>query len=489
MKTTLPVFLTQTESFTRSIRLVAGGILLAGLALGLARAPIGLAGAGLLAGLVIAAVILAPAAGLALIALAIPYGRMVALPLPGIGIVDGLVALTLLAWLLRGFSARRVIFHPPPLMWPLLAFVWVAGLSLTQAGSWREGVTEWLKWGEFAALYLVAAQILGRQSHRLIIGALLLAGVGQVAIGAYQFVGQVGPEAFILSGRFMRAYGTFQQPNPYAGYLGYLAPVAVSLALAAGGRWRASRRPADLASAIAYASTGAALGAGILMSWSRGAWLGLATVLTILVGLRKQRTAAAMLSGLLLLLLLAAVIGAGWLPDSLTARIEGLGDYIVITDSARTEITDSNFSVLERLAHWQAGLQMFAGHPWLGVGIGNYAVAYPAYAPPHWYIPLGHAHNIFINTLAETGALGLAAFGVFWLGVGYWTWRRSRGRGSQSALALGILGTWIYLTVHNMFDNLFVQHMQLQLALLLGIISGENPQAEPARLRTHCIAT
>jgi hypothetical protein len=32
-------------------------------------------------------------------------------------------------------------------------------------------------------------------------------------------------------GRFMRAYGTFRQPNPYAGYLGYLAPVAVSLAV------------------------------------------------------------------------------------------------------------------------------------------------------------------------------------------------------------------------------------------------------------------
>jgi O-antigen ligase len=113
---------------------------------------------------------------------------------------------------------------------------------------------------------------------------------------------------------------------------------------------------------------------------------------------------------------------------------------------------------------------MFADHPWLGVGIGNYAVAYGRYALPHWYEPLGHAHNVYLNFLAETGILGTAAFASLWL-ASIWHALRQAGQAdrARAALAIGLLGTLIYLTVHNVFDNLFVHHMQLQLALLLGM--------------------
>ena len=113
---------------------------------------------------------------------------------------------------------------------------------------------------------------------------------------------------------------------------------------------------------------------------------------------------------------------------------------------------------------------MFEAHPWLGVGLGNYAVTYPEYQLPHWYEPLGHAHNVFINFLAETGAFGVSAFLVFWILTPVMLWRaaHARGRGAwTSALSIGVLGTWAYITVHSLFDNLFVQHIQLQLALLL----------------------
>jgi O-antigen ligase len=85
---------------------------------------------------------------------------------------------------------------------------------------------------------------------------------------------------------------------------------------------------------------------------------------------------------------------------------------------------------------------------------------------------LGHAHNVFINFLAETGVLGLAAFLAFWLGVAVLAWRAGWNATApwNAALALGVLGAWVYLTVHSMFDNLFVQHLQLQLALLLAAL-------------------
>jgi putative inorganic carbon (HCO3(-)) transporter len=85
---------------------------------------------------------------------------------------------------------------------------------------------------------------------------------------------------------------------------------------------------------------------------------------------------------------------------------------------------------------------------------------------------LGHAHNVYINFLAETGVLGAGAFAIFWLAAIWHTLRASlfmpKRQHLHKALAIGILGTLIYLSIHNLFDNLFVQHLQLQLALLLG---------------------
>jgi len=139
--------------------------------------------------------------------------------------------------------------------------------------------------------------------------------------------------------------------------------------------------------------------------------------------------------------------------------------------------------VLERLAHWQAGIRMFNGAPWLGIGIGNYGVVYPSFALPHWYDPLGHAHNLYINFLAETGILGTVAFLAFWASAATLAYRTAQNPDPfVRSLALGLLGTVAYLTLHNLFDNLFVQHLQLQLALLLGAVVALRIQS-PSRVR------
>jgi putative inorganic carbon (HCO3(-)) transporter len=201
----------------------------------LARAPLSLAvvvlsGAGL-----VLATLVQPVVGLVALAAAIPFGDFLSLPIRSVNALDLLVVLVITGWLAQGIARREVIFRPPPLLWPLAILLGIGALSLLQARSWSEGVPELLKWVEFAAVYLVATQVLARRQVWWIVGALLGAGLLEVTLGAYQFLRQVGPEAFILAGRFMRAYGTFRQPNPYAGYLGYLVPVAVSLC-----RWHSS---------------------------------------------------------------------------------------------------------------------------------------------------------------------------------------------------------------------------------------------------------
>ena len=371
-------------------------------------------------------------------------------------------------WLAQGIARREVVIRRPPLLWPLAALLGIGALSLLQARSWSEGVPELLKWFEFAAVYLVATQALVRRQHVWwVVGALLAAGLVEVALGVYQFLGQVGPEAFILAGRFMRAYGTFRQPNPYAGYLGYLVPVAVSLTLAGGLLWWRSRKPVGLVVAVTAGDVpgacdwhrlelvtrqlagpgGRAAGGDSDAQSPRGD-----------CGVSRRHRACPDITGGGHRLAARGAIGASLRPGQLPGW----------PGPKRTEITDENFAVLERLAHWQVGWRMFEIIRGQGWGSATTALS-TRDTRRHIGTRRWDMLTISSSTSWPRQDPGLRGVFLLWFGAMRMAWQ-SAGclRGFPAALAIGVFGTLIYLTVHGMFDNLFVQHMQLQLALLLG---------------------
>jgi O-antigen ligase len=65
---------------------------------------------------------------------------------------------------------------------------------------------------------------------------------------------------------------------------------------------------------------------------------------------------------------------------------------------------------------WAIGLRIAADHPVTGVGPDAFGVAFPAYSTPRFRTEFGPftvangAHNVFVNTLADLGVVGLAAF-------------------------------------------------------------------------------
>jgi O-antigen ligase len=213
------------------------------------------------------------------------------------------------------------------------------------------------------------------------------------------------------------------------------------------------------------------MGAALLMSWSRGAWLGFAAAF-ILMNLAYSRRGAALFALLCLLVasaLLLASIQA--LPQSIIQRFTDFLPYLSISDVRGIKVSPANYAVLERMAHWQAAWGMFNDRPWLGVGIGNYEPVYPAYSLQGWPEPLGHAHNYYLNIAAEAGLIGLAAYLVLW-GAAFWqAWQVIRtAHGYWRGVAVGILGVLTHLSVHNLFDNLHVHNMYLHVAILLGLL-------------------
>lgn len=194
-----------------------------------------------------------------------------------------------------------------------------------------------------------------------------------------------------------------------------------------------------------------------------------------------------------------------YIPSSLTDRLADLPAYFGtgMWEIVQQPVTDSNFSVIERLAHWIAALRMWEMSPWLGVGPGNYAAVYPQVRLARWEDPLGHAHNTYLNVLAENGLIGMFAYLALWAGVVVWLICMRRrilrgprenlgaqvssepGRASENpslewnaAVLLGVLGVVVHLSVHHLFDNLYVQGMYLHVALWLGTavaLAGDRP--------------
>src|SRR5262249_44177795 len=116
------------------------------------------------------------------------------------------------------------------------------------------------------------------------------------------------------------------------------------------------------------------------------------------------------------------------LPQALADRIADVPTFLGLNlfDPRSVLLTDENFGIVDRMAHWFAAWNMFNDYPWLGVGIGNYGVVYPLYGLREWPFSLGHAHNFYLNTLAETGVIGFLSYVFMVIATLGYAWKVSR---------------------------------------------------------------
>lgn len=465
--------------------------------------------AGLLAGLPLLWAAVAVAAGAAgLLLLRYPHliwpGLAVALPFASafkrgpISLADLMLGTAVLLWFVDGVRKGRLRLNSGLLPFLFIVYLLALLLSFPIAIDLQEAVEGVIKWLQMLVAILLVREALSPRQVRWLVWGLLAGGVLQAALGAYQFAFRIGPPNFLLLDRFMRAAGTFGQPNPFAGYLGLTLPVAAALFLlhftSVLKRHGGSLRQA-FAGTVAYGGATAIIAGGLLASWSRGGWLGAASALAVVLfvqGGRLARGAALAAAGAVMLL---GPISYRYIPSSLTDRIAGLPAILGsgMWDIVQQPVTDDNFSIIERLAHWIAALRMWEMSPWLGVGPGNYAAVYPHVRLTRWEDPLGHAHNTYLNVLAENGIVGFVAYLALWAGVVVWLigmrqriLRRTRERIDakvssgparasanpspewNAAVLLGVLGVVAHLSVHHLFDNLYVQGIYLHVALWLG---------------------
>jgi O-antigen ligase len=220
---------------------------------------------------------------------------------------------------------------------------------------------------------------------------------------------------------------------------------------------------------------------GVGLSQSRGAWLGALVAFACLLLVWNGSTRRLLVPGVLTAVLLLALAISGVLPAAILDRLGQTVEYFGVFDVRTVEVTSENWAVVERMAHWQAGWYMFLDHAWLGVGAGNYAQAYPDYFVGMWRDALGHAHNYYLNMLAELGVAGgallLLLLGLIFSVLGGALVRsEARTDAFWRAVLAGVFGGLVVFCVHNLFDSLFVHSVNVQVGVLvgLGIVAGER---------------
>ncbi len=345
---------------------------------------------------------------------------------------------------LRAIPADILAYYRQPGAWAALSLLLLGAFSLVtvampefRGNSIREFRTTIL----FPALcfLLLAALFEGSERRpvlltmlRLGVDAAILSGVIIALIAFVQFAQGGGLDVEGVR----RVRSIFRHPNDLALYLGRIVPVAGALALfgpRGGRRW-------------AYAAATLVTLGGVLLSYSRGGYLGVAAALFVLLCATGNRR---WIGGYVVALVGGAALAFGTGIQRFTALLHPTGG----SDGLRIDI-------------WQAAADMLRDHPAWGVGLDQFIAQYPRYIrPAAWQERFtAHPHNILLDFYVRLGLLGLAWL-LFTLPPfivrGWRAAKRRKAEGDRLrfALAVGATGALADFAVHGMVDQDYFLHM------------------------------
>lgn len=137
--------------------------------------------------------------------------------------------------------------------------------------------------------------------------------------------------------------------------------------------------------------------AGLVFNATRGAWLAVAIVCAALLIYYMFKSKRNLAVGIIFIALVSTLLVNN---SKFMHRLDTIDDF------------NKYQSNTERILIWQSAWKMFKDYPILGVGLGQYTENYQKkYISPQAKEPkLGHAHNNFMQMLAENGIVGFAGF-------------------------------------------------------------------------------
>ncbi len=376
----------------------------------------------------------------------------------------GLIAaawLLLLIWILEGVRKEELPLNLPAIALPaalLLLFTavhWAAGISVTPHAT----QLEWLRWVGYAALALVAVECFDtpRRLKRLA-ESMAFAGFLIALMAIAQYLTSNGKIYWLVEpthGGWI--FGPYVNRNHYAGLMELWTPLAIGLALrpenTLGRRWF-------------WCALALVMGSSVLLSGSRGGTLALLAEIAVLTlaasavhGGRKA------LAGVAIALVLIG--GTVWWLDQGQALER-------FKESFRPNTTLQAEATAHRFGAWKGTWTLFQQHWAVGSGLETFESLFPAVRPFATDKIWTHAHNDWLQFLAETGVVG-AALGVWILFAGgRQAWRNLKETSSTAtgAILMGMIAGCVGLMIHGWLDfNFHVPANAANFAVLAAVLT------------------
>lgn len=305
-----------------------------------------------------------------------------------------------------------------------------------------------LEWREIVSCALILAAFLLQRppdSARLLFMLVLLpAAAGLVIYGVIRRGG------VLFSGDLLTS--TYLNRNHFAAFLGLVFPAALAFSLVS------RPRPVVWLSRVVIP----VLLAGILLTRSRGGLLavlisGLAVLSIFILG---RPLAAARRKKLMMLLLIAGLLIAA-----------AIGVFVAREPAPEVYSTSLDaLSIRTRVSIWRSTGDIFLSRPLSGWGWGTFRYLYPGFKDPGvWYV-VPHAHNEFLQLLAEGGMVGflIIILSFVWSFSHLVRAYRTAPRSVSGIFALGAAGALVYAAVHGVFD--FILRLPANALLLTALV-------------------
>lgn len=267
-----------------------------------------------------------------------------------------------------------------PVVLYLVIILYSTITSINPMGSLRDLA---LHMGGLSFLFVMVNSIDNKEKLNRIVTFLVFTATLISLIGFYQYIVGVELDAAWVDVENnpnirTRIYSVFYNPNILAEYLVMIIPISVALF------WYTK----NLSKKIIFLITSLIMSLALVLTLSRGGWLGFAFSAFVFILLIEKR---------LLLSIFPVVIGGIYiLPQTIINRILSIGNLSDSSNAYRFKIWEITKQVIKD--NWTAGVGF--GHLPFKQTFESYIRTMPTY----------HAHNTYLQVAAEIGIPGLIAF-------------------------------------------------------------------------------
>jgi O-antigen ligase len=283
----------------------------------------------------------------------------------------------------------------------------------------------------FIMLYFVlTALIKDKQQLLTICTVLVFAGFAISLFGIYQYFWGIPTNyAWVDKKMFanvsVRVYSVFSNPNVLGQYLVLIVPITIGMFFI--------RK--DKLEKVVYSGMSLVMLICLILTLSRGAWLGMMVALAIFVFLKDKRL---IILGATLLLTLPFV-----LPSSVINRFTSIGNLKESSSAYRYSVWIGSIDIIKDF--WIAGI---------GIGTKAFEFIYPGYAVVGATYAL-HSHNFYLQIIIETGILGFAVFLIMLLTFykNMFSTARESDDNTLSTLAIALISGMSGYLFYGIFDN------------------------------------